>query len=106
MEMEKTVMELVGGLKWEILFMLFQCMLVGYIILTIKAFIVNEFAYRKFRNSLFISVGTKVKILLGDTIADGKIVGANRSAIRIEIDGATVYMPTKLFPQKEWVVLK
>ena len=42
MEMEKTVMELVGGLKWEILFMLFQCMLVGYIILTIKAFIVNE----------------------------------------------------------------
>ena len=61
MEMEKTVMELVGGLKWEILFMLFQCMLVGYIILTIKAFIVNEFAYRKFRNSLFISVGVMVR---------------------------------------------
>ena len=61
MEMEKTVMELVGGLKWEILFMLFQCMLVGYIILTIKAFIVNEFAYRKFRNSLFISVGTSIR---------------------------------------------
>ncbi len=104
--MENTVMELVGGLKWEILFVLSQCMLAAYIILTIKAFLLNEFAYRKFRNSLFISVGARVRVVLGDTLVDGKIVGVNRSTIKIDINDATLFIPTKLFPQERWVVVK
>jgi hypothetical protein len=94
------------GLEWKLLFTLFQLMVVGYILITIKSFLFNEFAWRKFKGSLVIGIGVKVRLFNDDGSVDGKIISANRSTIKIETEDAIVYIPTKKFPEKEWSVLK
>ena len=95
-----------GGLEWHLLFTLFQLMVVGYIVIAIKSFLFNEFAWRKFKGSLVIGIGARVRLSneAGHTV--GKIISANRSTIKIETDDAIIYIPTKKFPDKEWEVLK
>jgi hypothetical protein len=94
------------GLEWELLFTLFQLMVVGYILITIKSFLFNEFAWRKFKGSLVIGIGAKVRLFNDDGSVDGKIISANRSTIKVETEDVIVYIPTKKFPEKEWSVLK
>jgi len=95
-----------GGLKWELLFALFQLMVVGYIVIALKSFLFNEFAWRKFKSSLVIGIGARVRLHHEGGSVDGKIISASRATLKIETDDAIIYIPTKKFPEKEWVVLK
>ncbi|MAF51028.1 MAG: hypothetical protein CMH64_02960 [Nanoarchaeota archaeon] len=97
-----------SGLQWEMLFTLFQLMVVGYIIIYLRSFLFNEFAWRKFKSSLVIGIGARVRLYNEAGSVDGRIISANRSTIKIETKGkdAVIYVPTKKFPEKEWVVLR
>jgi|TARA_R100001530_G_scaffold21339_1_gene17598 hypothetical protein len=95
-----------GGLEWELLFTLFQLMVVAYVVIAIKSFLLNEHAWRKFKGSLVIGIGARIRLTNEAGSVDGKIVSANRTSLKIETEDAIVYIPTKKFPEKEWMVLK
>ena len=105
--MSETVVEMVqNGLKGELLLLLFQLMVAGYILMSLKSVIVNEFAYRSFRTSLNICIGTRIRIPTVAGNIDGEIVKANRRRIVIETKETRLYIPTKTFSDRDWCLLK
>ena len=105
--MSETVVEMVqNGLKGELLLLLFQLMVAGYILMYLKSVIVNEFAYRSFRTSLNICIGTRIRIPTVAGNIDGEIVKANRRRIVIETKETRLYVPTKTFSDRDWCLLK
>ncbi len=105
--MTETIVEMVqNGLKGELLLLLFQLMVAGYIIMSLKAVIINEFAYRSFRTSLNICIGTRIRIPTVAGNIDGEIVKANRRRIVIETKETRLYVPTKTFSDRDWNLLK
>ena len=105
--MSETIVEMVqNGLKGELLLLLFQLMVAGYILMYLKSVIVNEFAYRSFRTSLNICIGTRIRIPTVAGNIDGEIVEANRRRIVIETKETRLYVPTKTFSDRDWCLLK
>jgi hypothetical protein len=105
--MTETIVEMVqNGLKGELLLLLFQLMVAGYILMYLKSVIVNEFAYRSFRTSLNICIGTRIRIPTVAGNIDGEIVKANRRRIVIETKETRLYVPTKTFSDRDWCLLK
>ncbi len=105
--MNDTVIQLVqDGLKWELLFTLIQLMVAAYVVIYLKAVIVNEFAWRSFRSSLNICINTWVRIPTPTGHMDGQIVEANRRRIIVETKETRIYIPTKTFPDRDWYLLR
>ncbi len=105
--MTETIVEMVqNGLKGELLLLLFQLMVAGYILMSLKSVIVNEFAYRSFRTSLNICIGTRIRVPTVAGNIDGEIVKANRRRIVIETKETRLYVPTKTFSDRDWCLLK
>ena len=105
--MTETIVEMVqNGLKGELLLLLFQLMVAGYILMYLKSVIINEFAYRSFRTSLNICIGTRIRVPTVAGNVDGVIIEANRRRIVIETEDTRLYIPTKTFPDRDWNLLK
>ena len=106
MDTADTVKEIIeGGLKWELLFTLFQLMLGAYVLMYLKSLIINEVAWRCFRGSSSISLGTWIRIPRATGYEDGQITSANRRRIAIKTKHGLVYMPMKTFPDRDWYLL-
>ena len=80
-------------------------MVAGYILMSLKSVIVNEFAYRSFRTSLNICIGTRIRVPTVAGNVDGEIIEANRRRIVIETEDTRLYIPTKTFPDRDWCLL-
>lgn len=105
--MIETITQMIqDGLKLDLVFTLVQLMVVAYVLMFLKAVIVNEFAWRSFRGSLNICINTRVRISTYTGNVDGQIVEANRTRIVVETDDTRVYIPTKTFPDRDWHLLK
>ncbi len=94
-----------GGLKWELMFSLFQLMVVGYVLMTLRSVIVNEVSWRCFRGSSSISLGTWIHIPTPTGFEDGQITSANRRRIAIKTKKGLVYMPMRTFQDRDWYLL-
>ncbi len=105
--MIETITQMVqDGLKLDLLFTLLQLMVAIYVLMLIKAFIVNEVAWRSFRSSLNICMGTWVRVSTTTGHVDGQIVEANRKCIIIKTDDTRIHIPTKTFPDRDWTLLR
>ena len=68
--------------------------------------IVSFVAWLKLKNSLYICLGTWVRIPTSDKYVDGQIQSANMTYIEIITKDTRIYIPTKTFPDRDWVILK
>lgn len=89
-----------------ILWSMVQLAFVAFLMLSAKNAIANWIAWIRFRMSLDISVGTWVSVSTPAGFIDGCIVDANMSRIIVESDDLKVYIPTRTFPDRDWVILK
>ena len=94
------------GLKLEMVYLLIQLMLVAYIIIWIKSILINEFAWRKFKNNINIGKHSQIRLALSNGHIDGEIVDANRRVITVDTGDTFVFIPTKTFPDKVWTLVK
>lgn len=105
--MIETITQMIqDGLKLDLLFTLVQLMVAAYALMLVKAFIVNEVAWRSFKGSLNICMGTWVRTTTSKGHVDGQIVEANRKCIIIETTETRIHIPTKTFPDRDWSLLK
>ncbi len=91
--MIETITQMIqDGLKLDLLFTLFQLMVAVYILMLVKAFIVNEVAWYSFKSSLNICINTWVRITTPVEKMDGRIVEANRRYIVVETKDTRIYI--------------
>lgn len=95
-----------GGLKLELVYLLVQLMVVGYLIIWIKSLLTNEFAWRRFKGNINIGKHSRIRITLPSGHVDGEIIEANRRVITIDTGETFVFIPTKTFPDRDWALVK
>lgn len=106
-DIEKPVEDIVTqGLTPETILSLLLAMLVIYIVMLIREFLVGLQAWRGFKHSLNLSLGTVVRMPTSTGYVDGKIIRANRKRIVIEMDDTIKFVPTKTFMERDWDIVK
>jgi hypothetical protein len=98
--------QLITSINWKLMFTIIQGAVAFFIILWIKNFIVAFVAWLKFKNSLYICLGTWVRIPTSDNYVDGQIQSATMRYIEIVTKYTRIYIPTKTFPDRDWVIVK
>jgi len=98
--------QLVASINWKLMFTIVQGAIAFFFVLWIKNFIVALVAWLRFKNSLYICLGTWVRIPTSDKYVDGQIQSANMRYIEIVTEETRIYIPTKTFPDRDWVILK
>jgi len=106
MDITKSVSDLVGSLDWILLLQLIQAMIVFFIVIWVKNYVVSLHAWLSFKGSLNIGYGTWVRIPISDTYVDGQITQANRHVIRVDTPELRIFIPTKTFRERDWALLK
>jgi len=100
------VNQLIASINWKLMFTIIQGAIAFFIVLWIKNMIVSFVAWLKLKNSLYICLGTWVRIPTSDKYVDGQIQSANMTYIEIITKDTRIYIPTKTFPDRDWVILK
>jgi hypothetical protein len=98
--------ELVASIHWKLMFTIIQGAVAFFIVLWIKNYIVALVAWLRFKNSLYMCLGTWVRLPTSDSYVDGQIQSANIRFIEIITKETRVYIPTKTFSDRDWVILK
>ena len=106
MPVHESIANLINKLDWNLLLSLIQAMIVFFIVVWIKNYITNLHAWFSFRGSLNIGYGTWVRLPTSVGHVDGQITSANRNVIRIDTKELTIFIPTKKFNERDWVLLK
>jgi hypothetical protein len=106
MDVTKPVTDLVASLNWNLILPLIQAMVVFFLVLWIKNYIVSLYAWFQFKGSLNIGYGTWVRIPTSNSHVDGQITQANRHVIRIDTKDTRIFIPTKSFRERDWALLK
>jgi len=98
--------QLVASIDWKLMFTIIQGAIAFFIVLCMKNFIVAFVAWLRFKNSLYICLGTWVRMPTSDNFVDGQIQSATMRYIEIVTEDTRIYVPTKTFPDRDWVILK
>jgi len=98
--------QLVASINWKLMFTIIQGAIAFFLVLWIKNFLVALVAWLRFKNSLYMCLGTWVRIPTSDSYVDGQIQSANIRFIEIVTKETRIYIPTKSFPDRDWVLLK
>jgi len=106
MDITKPVTDLVASLNWNLLFPLIQAMIVFFIVIWIKNYVVSLHAWLSFKGSLNIGYGTWVRLPTSNSFVDGQITQANRHVIRVDTPELRIFIPTKTFRDRDWALLK
>ncbi|MBF0450112.1 MAG: hypothetical protein HQK75_05375 [Candidatus Magnetomorum sp.] len=106
MDIAKPVNDLVASLNWNLLLPLIQAMIVFFLIIWVKNYVVSLHAWLSFRGSLNIGFGTWVRLPTSNSYVDGQITQANRHVIRVDTPELRIFIPTKTFRERDWVLLK
>ena len=106
MDVTKPVTDLVGSVDWNLLLPLIQAMVVFFLVLWIKNYIVSLYAWFQFKGSLNIGYGTWVRLPTSSSYVDGQITQANRHVIRVDTPELRIFIPTKTFRDRDWALLK
>jgi hypothetical protein len=106
MELQDLIVNILqNGIKPKYIFPVIQVIIAAYVILQIRTLLVREIAYRKFKGNMNISVGTKIRLYNEAGFDDGRIIAVNRCVIKIISDKLTILIPTKTFPNRDWVII-
>jgi hypothetical protein len=107
MELQDLIVNILhNGIKPKYIFPVIQVILSAYIIMHIRSLLVREVAYRKFRSNMNMSVGTKIRVYNESGHIDGRIVSVNRCTIKVVSEKITMLIPTKTFPNRDWIIIK
>ena len=106
MEIAEPIQAVVQSLDWTIIVTVVQGMIVFFLAIWIKNFVVNYHAWLNFKGSMNICLGTWVRLPTATGHVDGQIVEANRNVIRIDTPDLKIFIPTKSFRDRDWVLLK
>ncbi|KPA08937.1 Mechanosensitive ion channel MscS domain protein [Candidatus Magnetomorum sp. HK-1] len=98
--------QIVKSVDWKLMFTIIQGAIAFFIVLWLKNFIVAFFAWLKFKNSMHICLGTWIRIPTSDSYVDGQIQSANMRFIEINTKETRIFIPTKTFPDRDWVIIK
>ena len=106
MELQDLIVNILqNGIKPKYIFPVIQVIIAAYVILQIRTLLVREIAYRKFKGNMNISVGTKIRLYNEAGFDDGRIIAVNLCVIKIISDKLTILIPTKTFPNRDWVII-
>jgi hypothetical protein len=100
------VNQIVASINWKLMFTIIQGAIAFFFVLWIKNFIVALVAWLRFKNSLYICLGTWVRMPTSDKYVDGQIQSANMRYIEVVTKDTRIFIPTKTFPDRDWVILK
>jgi len=106
MDVTKPVTDLVASMNWNLILPLIQAMVVFFLVLWIKNYIVSLYAWFQFKGSLNIGYGTWVRLPTSNSYVDGQITQANRHVIRVDTPELRIFIPTKSFRERDWALLK
>jgi len=98
--------QIVASVNWKLMFSIIQGAIAFFIVLWVKNLIVSFSAWIRFKNSLYICLGTWVRLPTSDGYVDGQVQSANMRFIEISTKETRIYIPTKTFPDRDWVILK
>jgi hypothetical protein len=98
--------QMVASINWKMMFTIIQGAIAFFFVLWIKNFIVAFVAWLRFKNSLYICLGTWVRMPTSDKYVDGQIQSANMRYIEVVTKDTRIFIPTKTFPDRDWVILK
>jgi len=74
--------------------------------MAIRKWIQRVIALRTFKNSIYIGIGTYIRIPTSTGHIDGEIIKVSSKRIVIETDVSYIYVPTVDFTDKSWQILK
>ena len=106
MDVTKPVTDLVASVNWNLILPLIQAMVVFFLVLWIKNYIVSLYAWFQFKGSLNIGYGTWVRLPTSNSHVDGQITQANRHVIRVDTPDLRIFIPTRSFRERYWTLLK
>jgi len=100
------IQKLITSIDWKLIGTIIQSAVAFFFVLWIKNFIVAFVAWLRLKNSLYICLGTWVRIPTSDKHVDGQIQSATMQYIEIVTKDTRIFIPTKTFPDRDWVILK
>lgn len=106
MEIFGSVSNAFGAINWSYILPIVYGIVAFFVVILIRSFVLSLHAMISFRNSLYISMGTCVRIPTATGHVDGEITFVNRSVIIVENKELRIIIPTKTFRERDWVVLK
>ncbi|KPA08938.1 hypothetical protein MHK_010857 [Candidatus Magnetomorum sp. HK-1] len=106
MDIAKPVTDLVASLNWNLLLPLIQAMVVFFLVIWVKNYVVSLHAWLNFKGSLNIGYGTWVRLPTSNSYVDGQITQADRHIIRVDTPELRIFIPTKTFRERDWALLK
>ena len=106
MDIADPVKNIVDSVDWKLMVPIVECMFAFYIMLWAKNYIISLHAWLSFKSSLNICLGTWVRIDSYTGFVDGQIKFANRTVIVVETKDLSIFIPTKTFRERDWVLLK
>ncbi|MBF0450113.1 MAG: mechanosensitive ion channel [Candidatus Magnetomorum sp.] len=98
--------QIVTSIDWKLMFSIIQGALAFFIVLWLKNLIVGFFAWLKFKNSMHICLGTWIRLPTSSSYVDGQIQSADMRFIEVNTKETRIYIPTKTFPDRDWVIVK
>jgi hypothetical protein len=106
--MDKAILDIVqGGLTLESLVLVLQLIVAAFFVLAIKSWIVKTWAWRTFKGSTVLGVGSLVVVCVNGTYTfEGEIISANKGRVAVSDGEATVFVPTSEFVKRDWTVKK
>lgn len=104
--MENIVSSFLTNVDFELLIELASFLIAIFLGITIKNKIQKIIAFRSFKNSMNVGIGTWVRMPTAVGHIDGKIIRADAKRIVIETDVSYIYVPTIEFSSKTWQILK
>ena len=104
--MDRAILDIVqGGLTLESLVLVLQLIVAAFFVLAIKGWIMKTWAWRTFRNSTVLGVGSLVVVCVNGTYTfEGEIVSANKGRVSVSDGATTVFVPTTEFIKRDWTV--
>jgi hypothetical protein len=106
MDIASSIKQLVeGGLQFDLLFTLFQLLVVAFIVVYLRNVIINEVAYQNFKGNRNIGKMSWIRIGNSTGHENGQIVYFCRKHILVKTEDGIILIPMKRFPEKSWYIL-
>ena len=104
--MESALLEVVqNGLTLEGVLLIVQLIVVAFLVLMVRSWIMKTWAWHLFRKSTVMGIGTVVKATVNGTfVVEGVVRKADKGRVVIRTDDATVYIPTVEFVKQSWTI--
>jgi len=101
-----SINQIIKSIDWKLILTIIQGSISFFIVLWLKNLLISYYSWLKFKNSMHVCLGTWIRMPTSNGHVDGQIQSANMQFIEINTKKTRIIIPTKTFPERDWVLLK